>query len=89
MPNQQEKAKRIIVGGTVAGVLLIMFLVITIIIQGAQIFIKQAERDRLDKEYQILLQQYYDKKNDLEYYSSDFYLEQLAYEYGYRYPSDK
>ncbi len=89
MPNKQEKAKRIIVGGTVAGVLLIMFLIITIVIQAAQIFIKQAERDRLQNEYEMLVQQYENAKDDLEYYSSDFYLEQLAYEYGYRYPSDK
>ena len=46
----QEKMKRIAVGITVAGVLLILFLLIVLIVQFVQIGVKRAELKSLDKQ---------------------------------------
>lgn len=48
-PMSEEKAKRIAVGATVGGVLLLVFLLVVLIVQFVQIGVNNAEKARLDK----------------------------------------
>ncbi len=82
MPNPEEKTKRIIQGATVAGVVLLVFLLIVMIYQFVRIGVLSAEKKRLTEEINALEQEIENNENSLEYYSSAFYLEQLAREYG-------
>ena len=73
MPKKQiseEKAKRIAVGATVAGVLLIIFLIVIVIVQFVQMGVANSKKDELDDrigEYQRAIEQ---GENDLDYYRS-------------------
>lgn len=88
MRMQEEKLKRIVVGSTVAGVLLILCLVVFLIIQfvmmgqkSAQLQWELQEKARLDDEIA-------QKNGDLDYYSSYQGRLRLAYQYGYTFPED-
>ncbi len=80
----EEKAKKIAVGATVAGVLLIVFLLIILIVQFVQIGVLTAR----DKEYETALQQHEQLleqgKSAMDYYSSTLGLYRLARQYGWR-----
>lgn len=82
MPNSEAKTKRIIQGATAAGVVLIVFLLVIMIYQFVRIGVLSAEKKRLTEEITALEQEIENSENSLEYYSSAFYLEQLAREYG-------
>lgn len=79
----EEKAKRIAIGATVAGVLVIIFLVVIMVIQFVQIGVRNSEKERLDD----LIEQYQgevEKGNkDLDWYKSGEGLYWYARTYGY------
>ena len=89
MPDQQERTKKIVIAATIAGSLLLLFLLIVIICQLVQIGVRRAEVDKMNEEVEALEQLIADGENKYEYYKTKEYLEQLAYEYGFRFPSDK
>lgn len=80
----EEKAKKIAVGATVAGVILILFLVIVLIIQFVQIGVARAK----EKELSDLLEEYNRKieeeEADLESYTVGKGLYYLALQNGYK-----
>lgn len=79
----EEKARRIAVGATVAGVLVIIFLVVILIVQFVQIGVAKSRKARLDediKEYEQLID---GGSNDLEWYKKGTGLYWLARSYGY------
>ncbi len=80
----EEKAKRIAVGATVAGVLLIIFLVIILIVQFVQIGVANAKKDRLDDLIQQYEQSIAQGQNDLDYYKSGEGLYYYARQYGFK-----
>ena len=66
----EEKAKRIAVGATIAGVLLIIFLIVIVIVQFVQMGVANSKKDQLDErigEYERSIEQ---GQNDLDYYRS-------------------
>ena len=80
----EEKAKRIAVGATVAGVLLIIFLVIILIVQFVQIGVANGKQDRLNDLIGEYEQQYAQSQNDLDYYKSGEGLYYYARLYGFK-----
>ncbi len=83
MPNRDENTKKII-GATVAGVLLITFLLVVIIIQLVQMGVKKSEIERENAEIARLEEAIASEEIDLEYYRSSEYLEMQAWKKGYR-----
>lgn len=86
-----DKAKkgRLLVAGTVAGVLLLVCLLCVIIYQLASM--ANVKERIADYESQI---EYYqsvidNSESDLEYYKSQAYLDQMARSYHWAYPEDK
>lgn len=87
--EEKEKANRIAVGATVAGVLIIFVLLIMLIYQFVRIGYLSSEKKRLADEIEQTEQRIEDKESMLDVYSSKGYLEYLARTYGYRFPGDK
>ena len=82
----QEKARRIAVGATAAGILLVLFLVIILIVQFVRIGVSNSESRRLDEEIEHYNRLIEDRNSDLEYYESELGLYHLALEQGWRTP---
>ena len=83
-----EKMKKIAVGATVAGVLLVIFLAVILIIQFVQIGVANAQSRRLDEEiakYEDMIEK---GQSDLEVYQSEQTLLWLALQRGWERPSD-
>lgn len=87
--QDKEQVKRIVVGATVAGVLLVFCLVVMIVYQYVRIGFLAREKAFLESEIERVEQNISDKQDKLEIYSSEGYLEYLARTYGYRFPGDK
>ena len=66
----EEKARRIAVGATVGGVLLIVFLVIILIVQFVQIAVGNTRKANLDREIQQYEQVIEKGESDLEDYKT-------------------
>ncbi len=81
-----EKVKKIAVGATVAGVLLVIFLVVILIIQFVQIGVANAQSRRLDEEIAKYEQMIEDGQGNLEFYQSEEALYWLAVERGWDFP---
>ena len=82
----EEKVRRIVTGATVAGVLLIIFLVAILIVQFVQIGIvnqKRAEYDALIEQYNEMTDE---QKNSLEALKLEETLRSLAMENGWTAP---
>lgn len=80
----EEKAKRIAVGATVGGVLLIIFLIVILVVQFVQIGVANSKKAYLDEqiiEYEKLEQQ---AKNNLEYYKTGKGLYWYARQNGFK-----
>ncbi|MDE6273643.1 MAG: hypothetical protein K2L87_01170 [Clostridiales bacterium] len=89
MEKPEEKVKRIAVGATVAGVLVIVFLVVTLIYQFVRMGVDSSEKNRLTEEITRLTQQIETGERDFNYYSDTSTRENLARQYGYKYETDK
>lgn len=64
----EEKAKKIAVGATVGGVLLIIFLLVVLIIQFVQIGVRNSEKARLKEEIARYEQMVDESREDLRWY---------------------
>lgn len=80
----EEKARRIAVGATVAGVLLILFLVIIIIVQFVQIGVGNARKAKFDQEIEQYKELIETGENNLEWYKNSYGLYYTARQYGWR-----
>ncbi len=84
-----DKGRKLIIAGTVASVLLVFFLLCVIIYQFIAISVA---KERI-AEYKESIEYYENVINraeyDLEYYKSEYYLDQAARAYGYIYPEDR
>ncbi len=79
-----ERAKRIAVASTAAGVLLIIFLIVVLIVQFVQIGVRNSERAKLNETIARYEQMNENSERNLEYYQSEFGAYQLALEAGYK-----
>lgn len=85
----EEKMKKLAAGATVAGVLLVVFLVVILIVQFVQIGVANAQSRDLDREiakYEELLKE---GQDDLAFYESELGLYYLALGQGWQTPSQK
>ena len=80
----ETKAKKIAISATVAGVLLIVFLVIFLVIQFAQIGVKRAEQKRLQSEVGRYEQMNSETEKDLDFFQTEEGLRMLAVMNGYK-----
>ena len=81
---ENTKAKRIAISATVAGVLLIVFLVVILVIQFAKIGVRNAEKGRLQdriEQYEKLNQE---TEKDIEFYKTQEGLRMLAVMNGWK-----
>ena len=78
------KAKRIAIGATIAGVLLMVFLVIILVIQFAKIGVRNAERNRLQTEVDKYEQLNSETEKDLGFFQTEEGLRMLAVMNGYK-----
>ena len=79
----QEKARRIAIGATVGGVLLLIFLTVVLIIQFAQIGIRRKRERQLAEMQQRLEQQNADDLLQLEFFETESGKYYLALQMGY------
>ncbi len=81
----EEKVRKIAIGATVGGVLLIVFLVIVLIIQFVQMGIRNAEKAELDRLIEQQKQQYDGEVADLDDLQNGFGMFWKALDYDYKY----
>ncbi len=74
----QEKARRIAVGATVAGVLLVIFFVVVLSVQFWQIGVKNKRNAEYDAQIEKLEEMLDKEQNDLDFYRTTEGLEYLA-----------
>ncbi len=80
----EDKAKRIAVGATVGGLLIVLFLVIVLIVQFVQIGVRQSESARLDDEIARYEEMIESDQTDLDYYQTQTGLYYLARKEGWK-----
>ena len=80
----QEKARRIALGGTVAGVLLLIFLAVVLVIQFVQIGVRKHRDRQLAEMERILAKQNEDDMLQLEFFETESGKYYLALQAGYR-----
>ena len=81
-----EKVRKVAVGATVAGVLLVLFLVVILIVQFVQIGVANAQSRRLDEEIARYEEMIEKGQSDLEVYQSEQTLLWLAIQRGWERP---
>lgn len=82
--ERAAQAKRIAVGATVAGVLLVIFLIVVLVVQFVKIGVRNNEAKRLQNqidEYEQLIE---NGEKDLEFYKSEQGLRRLAVQHGWK-----
>ena len=85
----ENKLKRMIVGVTIAGTLLLVVLFSVIIYQFVSMGVKSHQIDKMQEEIESF-EQIKDKLGeDLEWYTTDEYKEWIARTHGYVYPEDQ
>ena len=80
----ETKAKKIAISATVAGVLLMVFLVIFMVIQFAQIGVKRGEKKRLQSEVDRYERMNSETEKDLDFFQTEEGLRMLAVMNGYK-----
>ena len=80
----ETRAKRIAIGTTVAGVLLIVFLVIILVIQFAKIGVRNSEKKNLLNEVERYEQLNSETEKDLDFFKTQEGLRMLAVMNGYK-----
>ena len=81
----ETKAKRIAISATVAGVLMMVFLVIILVMQFAKIGVRNAEKRRLLSEVEKYEQLNSETEKDLDFFKTQEGLRMLAVMNGYKY----
>ena len=84
-----EKVRKVAVGATVAGVLLVLYLIVILIVQFVQIGVANAQSRRLDEEIAKYEQMIEEGEGDLDFYQSGLGLYYLALGRGWQTPSNK
>ena len=82
-----EKMRKIAAGATVAGVLLVLFLVIILIIQFVQIGVSNSQSKQLDEAIARYEQMIAEGKEDIDFYENGLGLYSLALKQGWITPS--
>lgn len=80
----EDRAKRIAVGAAVAGVLLIVFLLIILIIQFVQIGVRNSRKSDLDRQIEEYEQKLDEGNRDLNWYLERDGLYWTARSYGWK-----
>lgn len=80
----EDKARKIAVGATVGGVLLIIFLTVILIIQFVQIGVRNSQRAQLEEEISRYENMIESDQTDLDYYRTQAGLHYLARKEGWR-----
>ena len=83
-PISPEKATRIAVGATVGGVLLVLFLVVVLIIQFAQIGVQKRMEEELNEQIEHYEQMISDGEDKIVYYEEGNGLYYLARKHGWQ-----
>lgn len=81
-----EKVRKVAVGATVAGVLLVLFLIVILIVQFVQIGVANAQSRRLDEEIAKYEQMIEEGEDALDFYQNGLGLYYLALERGWKLP---
>lgn len=85
----QEKLKRVVTAATVAGTLIVVCLLAVIVYQIIHIAVLNHRIKDVESDIATYETQKDAAENDLDYYLSDYYLEQAAREYHFIKPGDK
>lgn len=85
----QEKLKRVVTAAAVAGTLVIVCLLAVIVYQIVKIAVLDNRIKNSEEAITYLTEQKANQEDDLEYYLSDFYLEQEARKNHFINPGDK
>ena len=84
----EEKMRKIAAGATVAGVLLVLFLIVILIIQFVQMGVANAQSSHLSDEIDRYTELLEKGEQDLEFYKTQNGLYYLALQQGWQTPSD-
>lgn len=79
----EEKAKRIVIGATAAGVLLVIVLVVILVVQFVQMGVRQRKLDEIKTAQETYRQKLESRERDLEWYESWFGMYNEALKQGY------
>lgn len=79
----EEKMRKIAAGATVAGVLLVLFLIVILIVQFVQINVRNAQKRELDEAIARYEELIADGNSLLDIYQSERGLYELALKYGW------
>lgn len=79
----QEKLRRVVTAAAVAGTVLIVCLLLVIVYQIVRIVVLNNRIDKVEEEIQTQQEIKEQHENDLEYYLSDWYLEEEAYKHHF------
>jgi len=85
----EQKLKRVVAASVVIAVVLLSVLLTFMVYQMVAIGAKKREIDALNKQIEILKQQKEDTENKIDYWLSDWKIEERARELEWYYPSDK
>lgn len=85
----EKKLKRIIVGVTIAGTLLLTVLFAVIIYQWISMGVKSYQINKAQEEIKQFQEQKDLLQGNLDYFEQDGYKEKIARKYGYVYPEDQ
>ena len=80
----RAKVKRVAIGATIAGVLLIVFLIVLLSIQFAKIGVKAAEKRRLEERIEQYRKLNEETENDLDFFKTEEGLRMLAVMNGWK-----
>ncbi len=79
----EEKARKIAVAATAAGVLIVLFLAVILTIQFVRIGVANAERRRIENEIERYEQLLEEKERDIDYYESELGMYHEALKQGW------
>lgn len=82
----EEKMQRTVVGITVGGTVLFLILLMIVIFQFICMGVKTTEINRLNDEIRQATEIKETLQQNLEYYKSDYYKQQIARAHGYQFP---
>ena len=79
----QEKLRRVVTAAAVAGTVLIVCMLLVIVYQIVRIVVLNNRIDKVEEEIRTQQEIKEQHENDLEYYLSDWYLEEEAYKHHF------
>ena len=85
----EQKLKRVVAASVVIAVVLLSILLTFMVYQMVAIGAKKHEIDELNKQIEVLEQQKKDTQDKIDYWLSDWKIEERARELEWYYPNDK